>query len=529
MRRLRLLFGILSLLFLTIGGCFNFPEDVIAPEWDVDINVPLTNKTYTIYEMFKPQAKKGITSTVVSGDFYLFQSNNYAANSEVAEYIDFLDQGIASQNLIVPANAPAQTVFLVFPEEIEIDRASFASGYLSFAIQNPSAAAISSSLFVPGIKKPDGSELIIETNVEAFSSDSISYDLSDHQYIFPSNQPVQNKNSLQLLATANSEMNGSFESIDFYLYNLNYSSITGLLPKKSLGIKRTSISLELNDAEDFRDKLYIKEGTLNIRSEYVSAHQNNFEFEISNFNITGKRNTGEEKALIRNDGQNITFRLSNGVYAFSLDETNSNLADFISWLPDSIVVCPEYILNPSNDHTPGTITNLDSIKFSAQFSTKSIFTMRQTNYTDTLAIDLSQNDREKIRDGVGADLSIYLENAIPINAFVKATVTDENFSPFFILTKNQDGTDSLQFLGSQVNTNTGQIISPASTINTIQLNSAKIKMLSNARYIIISTTINTQYATNDNPNPPSVQFKSSDWLNLKCYGKIKYHVNPEGD
>ena len=141
---------------------------------------------------------------------------------------------------------------------------------------------------------------------------------------------------------------------------------------------------------------------------------------------------------------------------------------------------------------------------------------------------MSQDDRERIRDGVGADLNIYLENAIPIDAFVKATLTDENYSPLFTLTKNQNGVDSLQFLGSQVNNGTGKIVSPTVTLNTIKLDSAKIVQLSNARYVIISTTVNTKNATNENPNPPTVQFKSSDWLNIRCYGKVKYHVNQEG-
>ena len=167
--------------------------------------------------------------------------------------------------------------------------------------------------------------------------------------------------------------------------------------------------------------------------------------------------------------------------------------------------------------------------FEVNFSTKSIFAIKQTNFIDTVEIDISQDDREKIRKGVGADLNIYLENAIPIDAFVKATVTDENYIPLFILTKNQDGIDSLKFLGSQVNSGTGQIISPTTTLNSIILNSDKVLQLSNAHHIIISTTVNTSNAGNENPNPPTVQFKSSDWLNIKCYGKVKYHVGSEGN
>lgn len=528
MKRLISAQRILPLLLVLIIGCFDLPEELILPEWDVDINVPITNKTYTIYDMFKPESKYSLTSTLTGDDFYLVQSDNYTANSKVAEYISLLGQGSTSQSFIIPANQPAQSVFIIFPEEIEIDHATFVSGFLSFAIQNLSASAISSSLRVPGIRKPDGSELIIESNVAAFSRDSIIYDLSNHQYTLPSNQPIQNKNSMQLVASANSTMNGSFENVNFYLYNFKFSSITGSLPRTLLGNKRTSASLNLDDAADYRGKLFIKEGTLSLRSEYVSSHQNIFELEITNFKINGIRNDGEEKPLTRNDGQNLTFRLINGVYDLTLDESNSNLTEFISFLPDSIVISSEYILNPSNDHVVRTVTNQDSIKFSVQFSTKSIFAIKQTNFIDTLEIDLSEDDRDKIRDGMGADLNIYLENAIPIEAFVKATLTDENYSPLFTLTKNQNGVDSLQFLGSQVNNITGQIISPTVTLNTIKLDSAKIMQLSNARHVIISTTVNTKNASNENPNPPTVQFKSSDWLNIKCYGKVKYHVSPEG-
>lgn len=527
MKKLKYVLGILSLLSAFIIGCLDLPGDIILPEWDVDLNVPIISKTYTLYDMFKPESKNSITSTLTSDDFYLVQSDNFDAHTKVADYVSILSQGSTSQNFIIPANQPAQSVFIVFPKDIEIEQATFASGFLSFAIQNPSSAAISSSLQIPGIKKPDGSPLIIVTNVAAFSRDSIVYDLSNHQYTFPPNQPIQNKNSLQLVASANSTVNGSFENVNSYLFNFSFSSLTGSLSRTSLGNERTSASLNLNDAAVLQNKLFIKEASLSLKSEYVSTHHNFFELEIANIQIKGIRNSGEQKTLTRNDGQAITFSLVNGNYDLTLNETNSNVADFITFLPDSIVISSDYTLNPSNDHTAKTVTNKDSIKFSAQFSVKSIFAIKQINFTDTLGIDLSQDDRDKIYDGARADLNIYLENAIPIDAFVKITITDKNYSPLFTLTKNQNGVDSLQFLGSQVNNSTGQIISPTITLNTIALDSAEIRQLSNAHYAIVSTTVNTKNA-NENPNPPTVQFKSSDWLNLKCYGKVKYHLNPEG-
>lgn len=527
MKRLNVLVGILSFLILSFFGCFDLPEDLILPEWDIDINVPLTDKTYTIYDMYKPESKFSITSALNNDDFYLIQSDHYSTTSDVADYIQLLDNETLSQSFTIPANMPAQSLYMVFPEEIEIDQATFASGFISIAVENPSLGDINSSLRVPGIKKPDGSELIFELNVAALSTDSIIYNLSNHEYILPASQPMENKNSLQLLAAANSPLNGSFENVTMYMSNFKFSSITGSLPRTSLGIKKTSATLSLNDVADFRGKIFIEEGYMSLKAQYVAGYENIFELEISDVKINGIRNNGEVQALARTDGKAISYNLVNGFYELTLDESNSNLTEFISFMPDSVVISSEYILNPLNNKLVRRVTNQDSIKFSLQFATRSVFALKESNFIDTVDIDLSQDDREKIRDAMGADLNVYLENAIPIDAFVRATLTDENYIPLLTLTRNPSGVDSLLFSGSQVNTSTGEIISPTITLNKIELDSAQIVNLSNSFHLIISTTVNTKNAANDNPNPPKVQLKSSDWLNIKCFGKVKMHVNGE--
>ena len=31
-----------------LSGCTDFPSDLIMPKWDVDLNLPLYNQTYTL-------------------------------------------------------------------------------------------------------------------------------------------------------------------------------------------------------------------------------------------------------------------------------------------------------------------------------------------------------------------------------------------------------------------------------------------------------------------------------------------------
>ncbi len=522
MNRLRGVYICLIAFTFTFAGCFDLPEELIMPEWDVDLNVPLTNKTYTLYEMFKPESQSFISTSINNENFYLIRTNKIETSSEVTNYISVAAENIISNNFILPADATTNQTFIVFPDSVEIEKATFIGGHISLTIENPQPAPLFSRIKIVGIKKPDGSELIIESNLEPFGRDSINNDLTGYEYDFPQTLSSQNKNGLHLEATASCSLPNAFEVVHFYGYGFRFSSVTGILPKHSLGIKSTSSFLEINDASTLRDKIFIKECSLSLKSNYSSLHHNNFNLEFKDVRIIGRRNDGAEKLLRRSDGQHINLIVQNGTAEYVFDQDNSNISDFISFLPDSVFLSAEYILNPLNDRVSRTITNQDSIDFIASFSVKSIFALKQTNFKDTVEIEISQDERDKIRNSGEADLNINIENAIPIDAHLKATVTDENYNPLFVLTKSLSGSDSLFFAGGQVNHATGQIISPTFSVNSIILRSNQLNQLADARYIILSTTIST---TNSfSTNPPMVQFKSSDWLKMKCFGKIKYHV-----
>lgn len=522
MNRLRVVYISFITFSIALIGCFDLPEELIMPEWDVGLNVPLTNKTYTLYDMFKPESQRFISTSINSENFYLIQTDLIESYYEILKHVSIADESTIYKNFIVPADSSTNQVFITFPDSAEIERGTFMDGQISFSIQNPHSAEIFSRIKVAGIRKPDGSELIIESNLQPFESDSVSFDLTGCEYVFPQTLYPQNKNGLHLEASADCSLPNAFEVVHFYGYNFRFSSVTGILPKKSLGTKSTSSFLEINDAAALRDKIFIKECNLTINSQYSSLHQNNFSIELKDAKFIGKRKDGQEKLLRRSDGQSINLLVQNGVAEYVFDQDNSNISDFLAFLPDTISISAECILNPFNERISRTITNQDSINFLASFSAKSIFAIKQTNFKDTVEIEISQDDRDKIRKSKEADLNIHIENAIPIDAHLKATVTDENYNPLFVLTQGLSGSDSLFFAGSQVNSSTGQIISPTFTTNSIMLKSNQLSQLADARYVILSTTVNTTNSFSS--NPPIVNLKSSDWVRMRCFGKIRYHV-----
>ena len=42
---------ILSALILAYAGCTDFPEKLILPTWNVDLNVPVMNRSYTLQDV----------------------------------------------------------------------------------------------------------------------------------------------------------------------------------------------------------------------------------------------------------------------------------------------------------------------------------------------------------------------------------------------------------------------------------------------------------------------------------------------
>src|SRR3972149_11864050 len=88
MKKINVFFAILLLVFFS--GCMDLPDDLIAPEWDTELNLPLINKSYTLDEIIKPQAH--IIVDTSGTDIYLLQSDKYYLNSNLSEFVYRSDQ-----------------------------------------------------------------------------------------------------------------------------------------------------------------------------------------------------------------------------------------------------------------------------------------------------------------------------------------------------------------------------------------------------------------------------------------------------
>ena len=92
------------------------------------------------------------------------------------------------------------------------------------------------------------------------------------------------------------------------------------------------------------------------------------------------------------------------------------------------------------------------------------------------------------------------------------------------ITTGNDGIDSLQFSGAQVNSSNGKVISASQSDQTLNLNSSQIQGLANAYYAILSVSLET--SSSNETSPARVLLKASDWVEIRATGRIKYNINP---
>ncbi len=495
-------------------GCLDIPGNLVMPQWDVDLNIPIIDRSYALNDIIKHQNYISIQDSGTAQSIYLIQSDNYSLSKDVSSFV----QAVGTENTqgSVVSGSGSNTLFVQFPGGVTITNAVFNSGTLSYNFNNPAAQAVTITLKITGVSI-NGNVLSRTIQVGALGSVSDNIDFTNAVYTLPPNQPSFFANSLEIIISASSNT-PTITNVNLTTTNFYFKSATGFLPKKSLGVKSSSFSLNISNAKDYRDKVILKDANLNLDAVYIPAAANNnpFQIEVNNLTITGIRNDGTQLQLTIPDTAK-TFTFSGTAKHFDFNSSNSSITNFMTFLPDSISVSAEYIMNPNNLN--GTVAAGDSVKFTASFSTTSKMAINNTSMTDTSSIgDISDQDRTKIRAAQNAYLSVNIKNSIPLNTSIKVDIADSLYHTLFTLINNTTNTNSFSILPANVDQN-GEVASPGNSNFTVQLDSTQTEKFSHAQYAIYTVGIQT-------PNSPSpVAIRPSDVIQIQVYGGIKFRIN----
>ncbi len=507
---------ILFLLTLFMSGCLDIPKNLVMPQWDVDLNIPIVNRSYSLNDIIKKQNYISVQDSGTPNDIYLIQSDEYSISKDVSTFVQAIGNESTNDNVITGAGS--KTIYVQFPGGVTINKAVFSSGNLSYSFSNPSAQTVTVSFSIPGISI-NGNTFSKTIQIGALGTVSNTVDFAGADYNLPPNQPSFFSNSLQVILDASSTLPATIgvnlTASDFY-----FSTATGIIPKKRLGEKSSTFALNIGNAKDYRGKVQLKDANLYLDAKYIPAATNNnpFQIEVDSLTIIGIRNDGTAPMYLDIPDSAKTFIFSGTDKHFDFNSLNSkNITDFISYLPDSVEVSAVYYMNPNNQS--GTVASGDSVKFTASFSTTSYLAINNSSTTDTTNMgDLSDNDRSKIRDSQSAFLSINVQNGIPLNASMVVKLVDSLYHPLFTLTNNITSNSTFTVSPANVDQN-GNVTSEGVTSLKVQLDSTQTDLLSHAQYAIYTVSIQT-------PNSPTrVAIRPDDQIQIQVFGGVKFRVS----
>lgn len=514
---------LVSAILIFLSGCYELPDQLILPEWDTELNLPIANRRFTIDELIKEQgfiARDGLT---IEDSIYVMESEAYKLDSDISDFIQLI--GFEPLNDIpVYTDSQTITIYLQFPSGVEIDSAGFLIGTFNFNVENPTNEEVVLTLLIPGITDPANNPLLVEIITPPQSSASLNKDLQGHKYTIPENQPPEFRNSLMIKTSAsNSNGSGEIVFLDFSTTDFMFSYVSGIMPATSLGTRDNTFGFA-TELADYRDKTIIREATMVLDASLISQLNDPYPVDINNLNIIGLRSDGMQVMLKDSTGNTDMFiHVENGTLQRVFNQGNSNITEFVSFLPDTILLRAEYIMNPDNQRGSASIE--DSVSFKTTFTMKSFVALKKSTVVDSSDIELTQKQRDAIGDGNSASVVIELENAIPLSGWFKIDMVDANNNLLFTISRNSNGTDTLFFESAPVNGDGEVMSSFTNPPITVTLGSSQIEMLTRVKYAVYSASLQTSDAFQD---PPTiVALRPGAWLKIRTYGTINYRIKPE--
>lgn len=507
---MRKLFLFLTIITLSFSSCMEFPEDFKAPTWDVELNIPIIDTLYYLDEIIKVDENIKIDSS--SGkDVYYIESETYKRYFSVSSFIKDQLNGIFDQD--VPVLTGDSLIGIPISSGAEIDSAHLKSGLLSIDITNTSTELVDFTIRMPKFINAEGNQFGFSGKINAGEKYNNKFNLADYKY---SASDQQNKAELQIYVDSKpSNSSADVLQINLTLTESDFYYVEGKLPSKKVRDINEAIELPITeDIEDLRNNLEFTDAELIISANYLSDFENVFSVEFQDFSIVGINNTGDSKNLTDRDGNSNLGNIivKNGKFERTYNNTNSNVSEFLSFLPENVNVVSGIFMNP--DNSIGIATDKDSIEVNFKIRSSSEIRIKEVSLMDTLEFEVDNDIREEIENGRLIELVYDIENGIPLEHEMLLTFTDSLYNPLFNKTINLPGANVID---------NNKNYSPEKITDKLTLNNEEIIQLSNSYYIVLNWKVYTDQ------RPLTAFFSKDQYFKIKTYCKAVYNINLEDE
>jgi hypothetical protein len=497
-------------------GCLELPEDVTTPSWNTELNLPLTHKHYTFSELMK-KTKRYIEVDSLNGFIYRGHYSKLSDKEDSEEFIrGKLDQ--SGEDVEISVTEGEGSIGIPFANGMTLDSAIFISGSITIRIYNNFSSEIRVLMTLPAFINGSGENLTFESTIAAGASEVATKELNGYYY-YAYLQDV-GADSLQIDGSlAGSNLSGTIK-INYDIENTMFSYMAGIIPPTKIDEVTNSMELPItDDVKNFRDKLSSIDAQLTLTGNYYdnlkpSDPNEPFDLRIDTLYIKGIKLDNSDEIYLKLNGRadnNLgPSDIENGELREIYTDDNSNLSEFISFVPDSIVVCAMPTVNPNSER--GAATNRDSLQFGFDLVINSILSFDKLSLTDTTEVKMDDDAQESIKDFLEAIIYFKIDNKVAFGGDIIMHFTDSLYNVLFTL-------DTLSFEGAYID-NDG-MPSARLTEEMVELDSIQIQQLSNSEYTIMDIIISSTEALQGR----KAAFTSTDWLDIISYCRVKYHLN----
>ncbi|MBI5326510.1 MAG: hypothetical protein HZB41_14760 [Ignavibacteriae bacterium] len=492
-------------ILIILTSCFKVPDQLVMPGWDSEFNLPLTNRSYTLGEIINSDDNVKI-DTLNGNDKFTITTDSMNYSFGIGDYLKSrLDQGFTNLEMNLQNNEASLEIQLT--NGIELDSANFSEGELVIDIINTGNTIIEYEVTLPDLYRSDGKNFKFKSSIPGNGRSSSNLDLSGCYY---SSYQNIDKSKLRVKGKVISGSGVNLIKLNISVRNSNFKYISGKLPKMDIAQINKDFELPITDAiQKFRDKLELYNSILTIEAQYKTTLSKPFEILVKNIKVIGKRNDGSTINLTDGNGDEnlgeIFISKNKSIRTFS--NANSNLTEFLSFLPDSVYIRADVTVNP--DGKRGEASSSDSVLLYINIELTGDMSFNNVAYSDSVNLQLTSDDRKTIRNGREAILYLELTNAIPLSVDFDIVFADSSGNALF---------NKKAFIDASEVDGNGRTSVPSQNISQIKIDSTEIQKFADCEKVVYNLLLSTS------GNGKKVSLHPSDWLKLITYFKLKYHV-----
>lgn len=296
---------------------------------------------------------------------------------------------------------------------------------------------------------------------------------------------------------------------------LKLKEFSGQLQPKLVTSQRSSISFDL---KDLKTKLQFQQ--INFKNPLAQIRLKStaqFEFKLDG-RIEGKNSLGQKSILGLNSKtlSNPIISPTDSVISINADSLSLFFKKF-SRFPDSLIVYAGGTINPNYKNV--VIKSTDQIVGRSIIELPMDLGIQNAELTDSVKVDLSNDDRDKLKDVNSFEAGIKLTNGLPVSITFTGKLYDDknNFLTYFP-PKYTDQDTVLTFNGASTDANGNVTVKNDQTVK-VKAQKTEIDKITKATYMRVRLKINSS-----SPNNSPVKFRTTDDVQIHAFGSTNYNV-----